>query len=41
MFIQDDKKFHDFFEIYKNLKPILQDFLVQTTKGLLKAQRKL
>lgn len=41
MFIVEDKKFNEFFEIYKKLSPPLQEFLIQTAKDLLSAQSKL
>ena len=41
MFINEDKKFNEFFEIYKNLTKPLQDFLIHTAKNLLDTQEKL
>lgn len=41
MFIEDDKKFFEFFEIYKQLTKPLQDFLIQIAKDLLDTQSKL
>lgn len=41
MFIIEDKKFNEFFEIYKQLSPALQNFLIQTANNLLSAQNKL
>lgn len=41
MFIVEDKKFNEFFEIYKHLSPPLQNFLIQTANNLLNAQSKL
>ena len=41
MFIIEDKKFNEFFEIYNKLNSPLQDFLIQTAKSLLNAQSKL
>lgn len=38
MFINENKKYKDFFEIYKNLHPSLQDFLNKTAENLLDAQ---
>lgn len=32
MFNSIDKSYNDFFEIFKKLNPILQDFLIQTAK---------
>ena len=41
MFINEDKKFSEFFEIYKTLTLPLQDFLIQVAKDLLDTQSKL
>lgn len=41
MFIIEDKKFNEFFEIYKQLSSPLQDFLIHTANNLLSAQSKL
>ena len=41
MFNITDKTYEDFFNIYNNLNPILQDFLISTAKNLLDAQTKL
>lgn len=41
MFINIDKKFTEFFEIYKSLSTPLQDFLIQVAKNLLETQNKL
>ena len=41
MFIIEDKKYNEFFEIYNNFKPPLQEFLICTAKDLLNTQRKL
>ena len=41
MFVNEDKKFKEFFEIYKSLSTPLQDFLIQTAKSLLETQNKL
>lgn len=41
MFIEEDKKFNEFFEIYKNLFPVLQDFINKVAKDLLETQEKL
>lgn len=41
MFIEEDKKFNEFFEIYKDLSPILQEFLNKVAKDLLETQEKL
>ena len=41
MFIIEDKKFNEFFEIYKSLSTPLQDFLIQTALNLLDTQSKL
>lgn len=41
MFVNEDKKFKEFFEIFKSLSTPLQDFLIQTAKSLLETQNKL
>ena len=41
IFIEDDKKFNEFFSLYKNLSKPLQDFLIQVCKDLLDTQSKL
>ena len=41
VFIEEDKKFNEFFELYKNLSSALQDFLIQVTRDLLDTQDKL
>lgn len=41
MFISEDKKFNEFFEIYNSLTKPLQDFLIQTAYNLLDTQNKL
>ena len=41
MFVQENKKFNEFFEIFKNLSPPLQDFLIQCAQNLLDTQQKL
>lgn len=41
MFVNEDKKFKEFFEIYKTLTTPLQDFLIQVAKNLLDTQNKL
>lgn len=41
MFVNEDKKFTEFYEIYKSLTTPLQDFLIQTAKNLLETQDKL
>lgn len=41
MFIEEDKKFDEFYEIYKQLSKPLQDFLIQVCKDLLDTQSKL
>lgn len=41
MFNNIDKKFNEFFEIYNNLNPVLQEFLLKSAKSLLDAQSKL
>lgn len=41
MFIVEDKKFNEFYAIYKKLSKPLQDFLIQTAKNLLDTQNKM
>ena len=41
MFNTIDKSYNEFFEIFKKLNPVLQDFLIQTAKNLLDSQSKL
>lgn len=41
MFVKEDKKFNEFFEIYNTLNRPLQDFLIQMAIELLKTQDKL
>ena len=41
IFIEEDKKYNEFFDIYKKLSPPLQIYLIQTAKNLLNAQSKL
>lgn len=38
---QKDKKQNEFFEIFDNINPVLQDFLIEVAKDLLDAQKKL
>ena len=41
MFLEYDKKHDEFFSLFQNLNPVLQDFLIKTAKNLLDAQSKL
>jgi hypothetical protein len=41
MFITQNQKFNEFFEIYNNLEKPLQEFLIHCAKDLLNAQSKL
>ena len=41
MFITVNKNYQEFFSIFKNLSPVLQDFLIKITKDLLDTQSKL
>lgn len=41
MFNIINKKYDEFFSIYNNLNPVLQDFLISSAKNLLDAQSKL
>lgn len=38
MFLEDEKKQQDFFEIFDELSPVLQDYLLRTAKDLLRMQ---
>lgn len=40
MFLKD-KKHNDFFNIFDNINPVLQDFLIRMAKDLLDTQNKL
>ena len=41
MFIENEKKQKEFFDIFDELSPILQDYLIKTAKDLLDAQSKM
>ena len=41
MFNTIEKSYNEFFEIFKKLNPVLQDFLIQSAKNLLDAQKNL
>lgn len=41
MFIENKKKQQEFFDIFDELSPILQDYLIQTAKNLLETQSKI
>lgn len=41
MFIEKDKKFNEFFEIYNQLSKPLQEFLFKVSQDLLDTQNKL
>ena len=41
MFNTIEKSYNEFFEIFKKLNPVLQDFLIKTAKNLLDSQNKL
>lgn len=41
MFNISNKKYDEFFSVYNNLNPVLQDFLIQVAKNLLDTQAKL
>lgn len=41
MFIEEDKKYNEFFEIYKLLSSPLQEFLLKVGQDLLETQEKL
>lgn len=38
IFVSEDKKYNEFFEVYKKLSPPLQEFIYQTAKNLLETQ---
>ena len=41
MFLENEKKQKEFFEIFDELSPILQEYLIKTAKELLDTQEKL
>lgn len=41
IFLEYDKKHDEFFSVFKDLHPVLQDFLIKTAKNLLDAQDKM
>ena len=41
MLLQNEKKQKEFFEIFDELSPVLQDYLIKTAKELLDTQEKL
>lgn len=41
MFLENDKKHQEFFDIFDKLSPPLQDYLIKTAKDLLEAQLKM
>lgn len=41
MFLENDKKHKEFFEIFDELSPALQEYLIKTAKELLDTQEKL
>ena len=41
MFFENQKKQKEFFDIFDNLSPVLQDYLIKTAKDLLDTQDKL
>ena len=41
MFIENEKKQKQFFDIFDELSPYLQDYLIKTAKDLLEAQTKM
>lgn len=41
MFLENEKKQKEFFEIFNELSPILQEYLIKTAKELLDTQEKL
>lgn len=41
IFLENDKKQKEFFDIFEGLSPTLQDYLIQTARSLLDTQSKL
>lgn len=41
IFLEYDKKHDEFFSVFKDLHPVLQDFLIKTANNLLDAQDKM
>lgn len=41
MFLDNEKKLKEFFDIFDHLSPVLQDYLMKTAKDLLDTQEKL
>lgn len=41
MFLDDEKKAQELFEIFSALSPLLQDYLIKTARDLLEAQQKM
>lgn len=41
MFLENEKKQKEFFNIFNELSPVLQDYLIKTAKDLLNTQSKL
>lgn len=41
MFIENERKQREFFDVFDNLSPILQDYLIKTAKDLLNTQSRL
>lgn len=41
MFLENEKKQKEFFEIFDELSPVLQDYLIKTAKDLLDTQLKM
>lgn len=41
MFLENDKKQKEFFDIFDDLSPVLQDYLIKTAKDLLETQSKI
>lgn len=41
IFLEYDKKHDEFFSVFKDLHPVLQDFLIKTAKNLIDAQNKM
>ena len=41
MFLETDRKYKEFFDIFDELSPLLQDYLIKTAKALLDTQSKM
>lgn len=41
MFLENEKKQREFFDVFNELSPVLQDYLIKTAKDLLETQSKM